>query len=241
MPGPNSIARFAPLALVAGLVYFHAQVGAEVHAQARTVTLEAPQFSADLIRTNADGERQDDTGRLYVTGGSIRIETPDFPGNYFLVDLVARASYFVQPAQRVIMEARRSSPLALVFVPVDPDNPCPQWQEQAARASVAAGETAREGPWRCERLGDETIGDRRAIKYRVEPQQRHLQFAWIDPELRMPVRMQAAFGTAELANVRIGPPPAELFKVPHEFRKFDPLHLIEQIKQSDVWVEQTPP
>ena len=96
------------------------------------------------------------------------------------------------------------------------------------------------GSWRCERIGDETVGGRRAIKYRVEPQQRHLQFAWIDPELRMPVRMQATFGTAELANIRIGPSPAELFKVPYQFRKFDPLHLIEQIKQSDVWVEPPP-
>jgi hypothetical protein len=229
MRGPLSIASLAMLALIAGLVHFHAQ--------ARTLTLEAPQFSADLVRANADGEQQDSTGRLYVAGDSIRIETPDFPGNYFLTDLGARTSYFVQPAQRMIMDARRSSPLALVFVPVDPDNPCPQWQAQAA----LAGATAGEGPWRCERLGEETVGGRRTIKFRVEPQQRHLHFAWINPELRMPVRMQAAFGTAELAEIHIGPPAAELFKVPYEFHKFDPLHLIEQIKQSDVWVEPPPP
>jgi len=233
MRGPNPMARLVMLALVAGLVH--------VHAQARALTLEAPQFSADLIRADADGERQDSTGRIYVAAAGIRIETPDFPGNYFLIDVGARTAYFVQPAQRLIMDARRSSPLALVFVPVDPDNPCPQWQAQAALAGAAGGEGARAETWRCERLGEETVGGRRAIKYRVEPQQRHLHFAWIDPELRMPIRMQAAFGTAELADIRIGPPPAGLFKVPYEFRKFDPLHLIEQIKQSDVWVEQPPP
>jgi hypothetical protein len=230
MRGSNSMARLVALALVTGLVHFHAQ--------ARTLTLEAPQFSADLVRTNAAGEQQENTGKLYVAGDNIRIETPDFPGNYFLIDLGARTSYFVQPAQRLIMDARRSSPLPLVFVPVDPGNPCPQWQSQSQSATVGA--VAGEALWRCEREGEETVGGRRAIKIRVEPAQRHLHFAWIDPELRMPIRMQAAFGTAELANVRIGPPPAELFKVPYEFRKFDPLHLIEQIKQSDVWVEPPP-
>jgi len=229
-----SIVSLATLALVAGLGHFHARAG--------TVTLEALQFSADLVRANADGEPQDNTGKLYVAGDNIRIETPDFPGDYFLIDLGAGASYLVQPAKRMIMDSRRSSPLALVFVPVDPDNPCPQWQARwTSQDGAAAGEGTREAPWSCERLGEETIGGRRAIKFRVEPQQRHLHFAWVDPELRMPIRMQAAFGTAELANLRIGPPPAGLFKVPYQFRKFDPLHLIEQIKQSDVWVEQPPP
>ena len=62
----------------------------------------------------------------------------------------------------------------------------------------------------------------------------------IDPELRMPIRMKAAFGTAELVNIKPGAPQAGLFKVPAHFHRFDPLHLIERIKQSDVWVEPPP-
>ncbi len=72
----------------------------------RSIARGARQFSADLVRVNADGGQQDSTGRLYVAGDSIRIETPDFPSNYFLIDLGARVSYFVQPVQRMIMDAR---------------------------------------------------------------------------------------------------------------------------------------
>ena len=33
------------------------------------------------------------------------------------------------------------------------------------------------------------------------------------------------------------PQPSSLFAVPPDYRKFDPMQLINQIKQSDVWVE----
>jgi hypothetical protein len=216
-----------------------ALVGCFVHqAYAESQPPQAPQFSADLLRVDAAGEPLEETGKLYADGNSIRIETPDFPGNYFLVDLAARTSYFIQTAQRAFMEARLSSPLALVFLPLDPDNPCPAWQAQAERAAASPSDT----PWRCERVGEETIGGRHAIQFRVVPQQRHLHAAWIDPELRMPIRMTAAFGSAELVNIKRGAPPqAGLFKIPTHFRRFDPLRLIERIKQSDVWVEPPPP
>jgi hypothetical protein len=214
-----------------------ALVGCLVHqAHAESQPLEAPSFSADLVRVDAAGKPLEKTGKLYAAGNAIRIETPDLPGNYFLVDLAARTSYFVQPAQRIFMDARLSSPLALVFLPLDPDNPCPVWQAQAERAVARPSDT----PWRCERAGAEIIGGRRTTEFRVVPQQRHLHAAWIDPELRMPVRMQAAFGMAGLVNIKSGAPPAELFEVPPGFHRFDPLQLIERIKHSDVWVEPPP-
>ena len=140
--------RSLPIAVLALLLAL------PVHARAETQAAQGlpPQaFSADLVRIDAAGEPRETAGRLYASGTGIRIETPDFPGNYFLVDLEARASYYVQPAQRMIMEARLSSPLALVFLPVDPDNPCPQWQAQAALAGApgpAVGRAAfrRKGP-----------------------------------------------------------------------------------------------
>ena len=40
-----------------------------------------------------------------------------------------------------------------------------------------------------------------------------------------------------LESIVEGPQPPVLFSLPANYRKFDPLRLIEQIKQSDVWVE----
>jgi hypothetical protein len=33
------------------------------------------------------------------------------------------------------------------------------------------------------------------------------------------------------------PQPSNLFELPQDYHKFDPMQLIEQIKKSDVWVE----
>jgi hypothetical protein len=41
----------------------------------------------------------------------------------------------------------------------------------------------------------------------------------------------------EIMNVEIAPQPASLFEVPADYMKFDPLRLIDRLKQSDVWVE----
>ena len=55
------------------------------------------------------------------------------------------------------MEARQSSRLTRMFVPVDPAEPCRQWQAMAVLAGVAG-----QGDWHCERTGEEVVGGRTA-------------------------------------------------------------------------------
>jgi hypothetical protein len=60
---------------------------------------------------------------------------------------------------------------------------------------------------------------------------------WIDPVRKFPLRVTSEDGTTVAArNIRDEPQPAQLFEIPSDFRKFDPELLIQQIKQSDVWV-----
>jgi hypothetical protein len=57
-------------------------------------------------------------------------------------------------------------------------------------------------------------------------------------ELKFPIRFQSEDGSAiTLENIRQGEQPATLFEISADYRKFDPLGLIERIKQSDVWVD----
>ncbi len=49
----------------------------------------------------------------------VRIETPELADGFFLVDGAKPAAYFVRPAARVFMDARQSSRLTQIFVPVD--------------------------------------------------------------------------------------------------------------------------
>jgi hypothetical protein len=173
-------------------------------------------------------------GRLYVGNGVVRIETPDIRNGRFLVDVKADTAFFVLPAQHVFMDAKQSSRLTQIFVPVDPESPCWAWQVRAKLAGAAD----QGGQWRCERLGAESAGGRATIKYLVTLARGETDYAWIDLGLKFPVKCQFADGSgAALSQISQGPQPAALFAVPADYRKFDPQRLIEQIKQSDVWVD----
>src|SRR3984893_11446740 len=139
---------------------------------------QAQQFSADLVTTHADGTATASAGKLRVFNDKVRIETPDFADGFFLIDGANRASYFTRPAQRIIMDARQSSRLTQMFVPVDLSDPCRQWQDMAR----LAGATDRNDPWRCERIGEEIIEGRRAAAYRIISTPGRDIVGWIDSD-----------------------------------------------------------
>jgi hypothetical protein len=61
---------------------------------------------------------------------------------------------------------------------------------------------------------------------------------WIDPQLRFPLRIKDEDGAVlALHNVRQGPQPADMFRIPGGYRKFDPRLVLEQLKRTDIWVE----
>jgi hypothetical protein len=192
----------------------------------------AQQFSADLVIVRHEGAAAEPAGKLHVLGGKVRLETPELADGFFLVDGATPAAYFVRPAARVFMDARQSSRLTRMFVPVDPDDPCRQWQAMAKLAG-----SADHGDWRCERAGEETIDGRSAVAFHAASTTDHELVGWIDAALKFPLRIKTQDGAVITAeNIRDEPQPAQLFEIASGFRKFDPQALIKQIKQSDVWV-----
>jgi hypothetical protein len=197
-------------------------------------SVPARQFSGDLVRTDA-GSTSFLSGKLYVSHDKVRIETFEFPGGFFLVLADANSAHFVRPTQKTLMDAMQSSQLSQMFIIVDPEDPCTRWQAMAQVAGVAAEGTK----WRCERLNDEIINGRRAAKFRGASPKNREYFAWIDPELRFPVRLQDEDeAIVDLANIHEAPQAESLFVVPTDYLKFDPQQLIDRLKHSDVWVEQ---
>jgi hypothetical protein len=194
----------------------------------------AQQFSADLVSTDAAGRTDGTAGKLYVSDGAVRFELPDFRDGLFVVDANTNTAYFVRPAEQIFMDAKQSSRLTQILVPVDPNNPCKEWQAMA----VVAGAADQGGKWHCRPLGPDNVAGRAALKYQATSPQGRTDYAWIDPQLKFPVRFQYQDGTRiELDAIREGPQPTQLFAIPAGFQKFDPRELIEHIKQSDVWVE----
>lgn len=188
----------------------------------------AQQFSADIVG------KAGPAGRLYVAGDNARIETPDFPDGFFLIDALRSAAWFVKPAQHRFMEARQSSRLTRLFVPLDPQDPCARWQAMA----VSAGTAAPGARWRCERLASGTVAGREAVQFRAEPPGQPPFYSWVAPQLRLALRLRTGEGDG-LALERIVEAPQDqgLFMIPPDYRKFDPLRLIERLQHSDVWVE----
>jgi hypothetical protein len=195
-----------------------------------TATDDSKGFSADIVSRNAQGEVIGPAARLYVGDGKVRIETAEASAGFFLIDPAAGTAFFVRPAQHIFMDAGRSTRLSQIFVPVDPDAPCIQWQ---AAAMVAGVPKAAEN-WRCERVPEEHA---RAIRaYNVLSPDEQLTERWIDPTLRFAVKWQSADGaTLALEHIRIAAQPETLFDLPAGYRKWDPQALIDRIRHSDVW------
>jgi hypothetical protein len=191
----------------------------------------AAEFSADIVSRDANGVQIGATGKLYVANSQVRIETPQDAAGFFLIDGNAAAAVFVRPAQQIFTDARQSSRLTRLFIPLDPNNPCPQWQAAAHSAGVA------DSKWHCEVIGAAVLDGRPTTECRVTSVQ-DASRRWIDASVGFPIRVRMDDGTSlTLENVRVGTQSADLFAIPATYRKLGPRALIERIKHSDVWVE----
>jgi hypothetical protein len=198
-------------------------------------TPPAHEFSADIVSRDPTGAATGSAGRVFVSNGKVRIETSNTPAGFFLIDGAAASAVFVRPAQQVFMDARQSSLLTQIFLPVDPNVPCPQWQAAARNAGVPNAD----GDWHCERIDTARVdGHDTTIQYTVVSSNQESTQRWIDTALNFPVKLRQSDGaTLALEHIRVEPQPASLFTVPVSYRKSDPRALIDRIKQSDVWVE----
>jgi hypothetical protein len=194
---------------------------------------QARQFSAELVTENAAGEAVGTPGKIYVDEIKVRIETPDFPGSFLLIDGRVPAAYLVRPQAHIFMDAKQSSRLTRLFVPLAAEDPCPQWQTMAE----VAGIPDQNGYWRCEAGGHDTVAGRATVKFdATSPRGRSA--GWIDPELKFPLKIETEDGAVfMLRDIQEAPQAEDLFVIPAGYKKFDPRLLIERLKHSDVLVE----
>jgi len=199
----------------------------------------AQQFSADIVDLQPNGMQRTlgESGKLYVSGTKVRIDRADASGTRFLVDTDKAISYVVAPTERIYMDAKQSSILTELFVPVDPAAPCTTWQTMAKVAGDAAEDGS--GQWQCELAGaTEEIDGRSTVKVTMTSPRGIKRTGWIDSALKFLVKTETADGSVlALRHIEAAPQPANLFELPGGLRKYDPAQLIARIKESDVWVE----
>jgi len=191
-----------------------------------------PSFSADIVSLDAGGGRGR-AAKLRVSNHKTRIEMAGASDGFFLSDLDAGTALFVRAAQRLYLDARQSTPLTRIFVPVDPRDPCRQWQAAAATAGVPGT-----GEWHCEPIERTIVNHHEIIEYRMMTFDRQSSYGWVDPAIGFPVKWRAADGKVFVVqNISLQAQPQSLFSIPSDYRKLDPQALLERIKHSDVWAE----
>jgi hypothetical protein len=195
------------------------------------------EFSADIVSRDSSGATIGTNGRLYAAHGKVRIETSAAAVGFFLTDGATATALFVRPGQRVFMDARQSTRLTRIFLPVEPTGPCAQWQAAAKNAGVPSAA----GNWQCERaerasVESTSVDGRDTIEYTVTSPAGEAVHSWIATDLGFPVQWRASDGTTlTLEHIRVEAQPLDLFTIPADYRKSDPQALIDRIKHSDVW------
>jgi hypothetical protein len=193
-------------------------------------------FSADLVVSSGAAQTSPVIGKLYLSGNQVRIEDPQLPDGVFLVNEDTGSALFYRPGRMLIMDARETSVLTQLLVPVVPEQPCSAWQHMAE----TAGATQQGGTWRCRKLERAAVSAPAGVLSYEAISPRNLRHEiTIDTARGFPVRIENANGvTVTLDNIRDEVPAAALFEPPAGLRRFDPQQLIDRIKQSDVWIEQ---
>jgi hypothetical protein len=197
---------------------------------ARAAESPAHEFSADIVSRDSHGKPVATVAHLYAAHYKVRIEIPESSSDFFLIDRRASSTLLVRPAQRLYVNARQSSPLTQVFVPIEMSNPCRRWR--SAFEDAAAGKGRNQ--WHCNKI--------KAFEFRIASTEDAIERRLIDPHLRFPVKTVAADGTSlTLENIRETPQQAYLFTVPRGYHAFDPMAVVERIKHSDVWAAPPSP
>jgi hypothetical protein len=198
----------------------------------------AQQFSADLVATRSGGTGQEggaESGqpmrsqKIFVSNDKIRMEGGQGKGGFVLVDSAAQTAVVVMPEQKMIMESRGLGNSMQIVTHLDPRDPCPQFLAIAKKPGFGK-KSAEDGAWTCKRLGDETIEGRSTEKFEVVSPKGEHQVAWIDPDLRFPVKAEGPKGGMVLKNIQEGPQPAELFVVPADYKKMDLQEMMKGLK-----------
>jgi hypothetical protein len=220
--------------IVTRLVLLASALASGIAAADPAPTSSFAEFSADIVSRDPSGSPIGASGRLYAANGKVRIETADASAGFFLIDGATATALFVRPQQRVFMDARQSTLLTRIFLPVDPSNPCAQWQT----AAKASGVPSAAGEWHCERTEPSSVkfAGATAVEYTVTAPDHAATQGWVAMDLNFPVKWRAVDGaTLTLEHVRAEAQRPDLFALPPDYRKLDPQVLIDRIKHSDVW------
>jgi hypothetical protein len=217
MPKNSPNLLIVPLALAAALIVALGRPAA------------AQQFSADLVNTD-DGGAAGKSQKIYVADGKVRMEGGGIKGGALLADGAAKTAIMLIPEKKIYVDMARMAGMVQIFMPLNPNDPCPQWQEMAKSAGRNNPGAGDDGAWTCKRIGPDTVNGRSAIKYEAVSPKGEQNNGWVDPKLKFLIKSQNAQGRGmELRNIQEGPQQASLFEIPAGYQKVDMGQMMKQM------------
>ena len=153
----------------------------------------AQEFSADMVSRMG---KQTMTAKIFVAKDKIRME---MPGSIMIIRSDKKVSWMIMPSEKMYMEQ-----------PID-------MSKAPKTAKEFAGELERTS------LGMETINGQQTEKFQVtytEDKKTMSVYQWIK-DGQIPVKVEAVDGSwsMEYQNLKVGPPPADLFEPPAGYEK----------------------
>lgn len=190
------------MALVATLVVCTATAA---HAQ----TQFTRDFSADLV-SQVNGQQT--TTRFYASKSRTRSEIvrDGVVRSVMIMDLQDHTGWQLRPQAKVAtdMSAFLKSVQnslnkdVLTGAPPDPSNPCAALREST-----------------CRKLGSEEVNGRQTQKWEIKDKGGKVMTMWIDSSLPLAVKTQWDGGSGEYRNIKEGPQPDSLFRVPPDYKR----------------------
>lgn len=146
---------------------------------------------------------------VHVSKEMMRFEGGGENGLIMLVDLARHTTLILFPwakSYRQVNESRATG----YFSVADAENACPDWQKKVAS----------EIP--CEKIGNDVVDGRNAVKYKSAAQNGSSEYVWVDPKLHLVIKWDTGNAGAELRNIKEGPQAADLFVIPQDYGPFKP-------------------
>ena len=172
-------------------------------------TCSAQQFSADMVRLKPAGAV---TTKVNFKGDKVRMEViGQSTKSYVLLNLTKRQSVMVLPDTKTYVispPGRMPSSIPLVRIG-NPDEACVDWVKDVNKT----GE--------CKKLGAEELNGRKTVKYTAAASNGDTGTAWIDRELKVPIKWEGERGAAEFQNIKLGTQEESLFELPTDYEKID--------------------
>lgn len=210
--------RSAPAALALGILALALAAAAPARAQ---------QFSAEMVMGGASSSNVPPS-KIYVSDGKVRLETERAGhSSTILIDAHANTFYILLAEQKSYIDANGGGPMSRMsqaFMPIDPDNACPQLEAMAKQMKKDAADD-----FTCKRVGSEAVNGRDAAKYQGTKANGEVAYAWIDTKLKYLIKSQDQKGVGvQFRNIQEGAQPASLFEIPADYKKMDPQHMMQQ-------------